>query len=217
MGILQRQPDIQQESPVLITLSGRSIQLLSPSPADIDEGDVIDGLDRVNRFNGQLRGKFSVASHSVLVSLLVEKLYPNSTTKDQMAALFHDAPEAFLGDQITPLKQALQALGSGAYDLETIHNGFAAAIFAKVLLPWPPAPHTQEMIALADATALKMEDRAFRGGRLSSPGEVFPDVDLPSLAPGRLTMRRRYFDLLRRRVDIDLPLSTKGSGYGKSE
>ncbi len=90
-------------------LSGRRLDILNPSPLDIEIEDIAHGLARVNRWNGQTRCKygFSVAQHSVLVERLVRLNAPKIDQKWCLAALLHDAPEYVIGDMITPFKYAL--------------------------------------------------------------------------------------------------------------
>jgi 5'-deoxynucleotidase YfbR-like HD superfamily hydrolase len=90
-------------------LSGRRLDLLEPSPLDIEIGDIAHGLARVARWNGQTRGThaFSVAQHSVLVERLVNGLNPRLTREARLMALLHDAPEYVIGDLISPFKAAV--------------------------------------------------------------------------------------------------------------
>ena len=90
-------------------LSGRRLDLLDPSPLDIEIEDIAHGLARVARWNGQTRGDhaFSVAQHSVLVEAFVAGLWPRTSAADRLGALLHDAPEYVIGDMISPFKTAL--------------------------------------------------------------------------------------------------------------
>ena len=90
-------------------LSGRRLDILNPSPLDIEIEDIAHGLARVMRWNGQTRGKygFSVAQHCVLVERLVRLNAPKTDQKWCLATLLHDAPEYVIGDMITPFKYAL--------------------------------------------------------------------------------------------------------------
>jgi 5'-deoxynucleotidase YfbR-like HD superfamily hydrolase len=105
-------------------LSGRRLDLLDPSPLDIEIEDIAHGLARVARWNGQTRGPhaFSVAQHSVLVEHFVARLWPEATTADLMGALLHDAPEYVIGDMISPFKTAL------GVDYRQFEDRLAAAI-----------------------------------------------------------------------------------------
>lgn len=90
-------------------LSGRRLDLLEPSPLDIEIADIAHGLARVARWNGQTRGDhaFSVAQHSVLVERLVAELSPRLSREARLMALLHDAPEYVVGDLISPFKAAI--------------------------------------------------------------------------------------------------------------
>jgi 5'-deoxynucleotidase YfbR-like HD superfamily hydrolase len=90
-------------------LSGRKLDILSPSPLDIEIEDIALGLSRVTRWNGQTTGvhAYSVAQHSILVEELFTFKYPSLKNKWRLAALLHDSPEYVIGDLITPFKYAL--------------------------------------------------------------------------------------------------------------
>ena len=90
-------------------LSGRRLDLLDPSPLDIEIQDIAHGLARVARWNGQTKGPhaFSVAQHCVLVERLVTELSPRLTREARLMALLHDAPEYVVGDLISPFKAAI--------------------------------------------------------------------------------------------------------------
>jgi len=104
-------PDRKQATPRAWQrmLSGRRLDLLEPSPLDIEIADIAHGLARVARWNGQTRGAhaFSVAQHSVLVERLVTELSPRLSSEARLAALLHDAPEYVVGDLISPFKAAV--------------------------------------------------------------------------------------------------------------
>jgi 5'-deoxynucleotidase YfbR-like HD superfamily hydrolase len=90
-------------------LSGRRLDLLDPSPLDIEIEDIAHGLARVARWNGQTAGDhaFSVAQHSVLVERLTADINPRLTREARLMALLHDAPEYVIGDLISPFKAAV--------------------------------------------------------------------------------------------------------------
>ena len=112
-------------------LSGRKLDILSPSPFDIEIEDIALGLSRVTRWNGQTTGKYpySVAQHSVLVEELFNIEYPELDKKWNLAALLHDAPEYVIGDLITPFKYALN--NSYRY----VEDNLMKAIFIRFGLP----------------------------------------------------------------------------------
>lgn len=90
-------------------LSGRRLDLLDPSPLDIEIEDIAHGLARVARWNGQTKGEhaFSVAQHCVVVEAVVAQLAPRIDIRWRLAALLHDAAEYVIGDMISPFKTAL--------------------------------------------------------------------------------------------------------------
>ena len=112
-------------------LSGRKLDILSPSPFDIEIEDIALGLSRVTRWNGQTTGKhpYSVAQHSVLVEELFNIEYPDLDKKWNLAALLHDAPEYVIGDLITPFKYALN--NSYRY----VEDNLMKAIYLRFGLP----------------------------------------------------------------------------------
>ena len=112
-------------------LSGRKLDILSPSPFDIEIEDIALGLSRVTRWNGQTTGKhpYSVAQHSILVEKLFNIEYPDLDKKWNLAALLHDAPEYVIGDLITPFKYAL----NNSYRF--VEDNLMKAIYLRFGLP----------------------------------------------------------------------------------
>ena len=112
-------------------LSGRRLDLLDPSPLDIEIEDIARGLSFQARWNGQTRGEhpYSVAEHSLLVEQLFARLNPRSPARWRLAALLHDAPEFVIGDMISPVKAAV---GPGYAELDA---RLAAAIHLRFGLP----------------------------------------------------------------------------------
>ena len=108
-------------------LSGRRLDLLEPSPLDIEIDDIAHGLARVARWNGQTRGDhgFSVAQHSVLVERLVAELSPRLSREARLMALLHDAPEYVVGDLISPFKAAI------GIDYKALEERLQAAIHLR--------------------------------------------------------------------------------------
>lgn len=129
-------------------LSGRRLDLLDPSPVDIEIEDIAHGLARVARWNGQTVGElpFTVAQHSLLVLDFCEAFRPDWPARWRLAALLHDAPEFVIGDMISPFKSAL---GEG---YRTIERRLQAAIHLRFGLP-ASLPDTV-------AKAIKRADRA---------------------------------------------------------
>ncbi|MBP1850819.1 HD family hydrolase [Rhizobium halophytocola] len=114
-------------------LSGRRLDLLDPSPLDVEISDIAHGLARVARWNGQTKGEnaFSVAQHSLLVEAIFTVSNPTASADDRQMALLHDAPEFVIGDMISPFK----AVVGGGY--KTIEKRLEAAIHLRFGL----APH----------------------------------------------------------------------------
>ena len=112
-------------------LSGRRLDLLDPTPMDIEIEDIAHGLAFVARWNGQTIGEFpySVAEHSLLVEEIFTRIDPNAPKKARLTALLHDAPEYVIGDMISPVKAAV---GPGYGDLD---DRLAAAIHIRFGLP----------------------------------------------------------------------------------
>jgi len=106
-------------------LSGRRLDLLDPSPLDVEIEDIAHGLSRVARWNGQTSGAntFSVAEHSLLVEQLMRNAAPKLALRWRLAALLHDAPEYVIGDLISPFK----AMVGGDY--KALENRLLAAVF----------------------------------------------------------------------------------------
>jgi len=112
-------------------LSGRRLDLLDPSPLDVEIEDIAHGLSRVARWNGQTKGAnpFSVAEHSLLVERLMHSAAPKLGPRWQLAALLHDAPEYVIGDLISPFK----AMVGGDY--KALENRLLAAVHWRFGLP----------------------------------------------------------------------------------
>lgn len=129
-------------------LSGRRLDLLDPSPFDIEIEDIAHGLARVARWNGQTIGEhaFSVAQHSLVVEEIAAHIRPGLEPKWRLAALLHDASEYVIGDMISPFKSAL---GASYKDFEA---RLEAAIHVRFQLP-PKTPQTIK-------TLIKKADRA---------------------------------------------------------
>ncbi len=127
-------------------LSGRKLDILSPSPFDIEIEDIALGLSRVTRWNGQTTGEhpYSVAQHSVLVEEFFNNEYPYLNKKWNLAALLHDAPEYVIGDLITPFKYALN--NSYRY----VEDNLMKAIFLRFGLPANLPRHIEAKIRRID-------------------------------------------------------------------
>jgi 5'-deoxynucleotidase YfbR-like HD superfamily hydrolase len=127
-------------------LSGRRLDLLDPSPLDIEIEDIAHGLARVARWNGQTTGAhaFSVAQHSLIVEDICRKLAPDWDKKRRLAALLHDAPEYVIGDMISPFKAAL------GLDYKAFEAKLEAAIHLRFGLPAHASAAVKGVIKRAD-------------------------------------------------------------------
>ena len=105
-------------------LSGRRLDLLNPSPLDVEIEDIAHGLARVARWNGQTKGAhaYSVAQHCVFVEKIAVELKPRLSREARLMALLHDAPEYVIGDLISPFKAAV------GIDYKAFENRLLAAI-----------------------------------------------------------------------------------------
>ncbi len=158
-------------------LSGRRLDLLDPSPIDVEIEDIAHGLSRVARWNGQTTGAwgYSVAQHSVLVEFLITKLAPKATPEERMTALLHDAGEYVVGDMISPFKAAL------GYDYRELEDRLQSAIHIRFGLPPKTPERLKKLIKKADRASAYVEAISIAGfsvtearqfwGRLPSPLE----------------------------------------------
>ena len=127
-------------------LSGRRLDLLDPSPLDIEIEDIAHGLARVARWNGQTVGDyaFSVAQHSLVVEELVRTLKPDLAPEMQLAALLHDAPEYVVGDMISPFKAVLGG------DYKSVEARLSRAVHLRFGLPAELPVAMKKLIKRAD-------------------------------------------------------------------
>ncbi len=134
-------------------LSGRRLDLLDPTPVDIEIEDIAHGLAFVARWNGQTHGDYpySVAEHSLLVEELFARLAPRGPTRWRLAALLHDAPEYVIGDMISPVKTSV---GPGYAELDA---RLAAAIRVRFGLPAVLPDKVRRTIKRADRISAWME------------------------------------------------------------
>jgi 5'-deoxynucleotidase YfbR-like HD superfamily hydrolase len=146
-------------------LSGRRLDLLDPSPLDIEIEDIAQGLSRQARWNGQTAGDwaFSVAQHCLVVEHLVCRLRPDVNESWRLAALLHDAPEYVIGDLITPFKAAV------GLDYRDFEKRLQRAVHLRFGLP-PDLPKAlTQLIKRADRLSAYFEGVHLAG---FSPGEA---------------------------------------------
>jgi hypothetical protein len=140
-------------------LSGRRLDLLDPSPLDIEIADIAHGLARVARWNGQTRGAhiFSVAQHTLLVEAVMREQTPRMDHRVRLAALLHDAPEYVIGDMISPFKAVLGG------DYKTIERRLLSAIHIRFGLPPMLNAEIERKIKDADKGAAYLEATELAG------------------------------------------------------
>lgn len=166
-------------------LSGRRLDLLDPSPLDIEIEDVAHGLAFVARWNGQTRGEhpFSVAEHSLLVEDLYGRLEPGCAPRWRLAALLHDAPEYVIGDMISPVKSAVGP-GYAAMDAR-----LTAAVHLRFGLPAAlPAP-VKAAIKRADRISAWLEAVRIAGFAEAEANRLFGAPRLAGVAGMALPLR----------------------------
>ncbi|WP_300555232.1 HD family hydrolase [Maricaulis sp.] len=140
-------------------ISGRRLDLLDPSPFDVEIEDIAHGLARVARWNGQTKGDhaFSVAEHSVVVLQILDSLYPGLDAKLRLAALLHDAPEYVIGDMISPFKAAL------GVDYRAFEDRLEAAVHLRFGLPPKLSKENKRKIKRADMICAYFEATQIAG------------------------------------------------------
>ncbi len=182
-------------------LSGRRLDLLDPTPVDIEIEDIAHGLAFVARWNGQTMGDFaySVAEHSLLVEELFGRIAPAAPVKWRLAALLHDAPEYVIGDMISPVKAAVGP-GYGALD-----ERLSAAIHIRFGLPAAVPTAVKRQIKKADRISAHMEAVQIAGFSQAEANRLFTRPD-PRLTAG-LTIALRppaesRADYLARHADL---------------
>ena len=157
-------------------LSGRRLDILDPSPLDVEIEDIAHGLARVARWNGQTRGPniFSVAQHSLLVEALARSIDAGLPARYRLMALLHDAPEYVIGDIISPFKAAVGST------YKSVENRILAAIHLRYSLPpETPAPLAR-LIKRADIAAAFVEATRLAGFSVAEAEKFFgrPDMSL---------------------------------------
>lgn len=201
-------------------LSGRRLNLLDPSPLDVEISDIAHGLARVARWNGQTDGDhaFSVAEHSLIVEELARKLKPDLPPKWQMAVLLHDGPEYVIGDMISPFK----AVMGGAY--KTVEARLQAAIHLRFSLPAELPQVIKKLAKRADIICAYYEAIELAGFSEEEAAKIFgrprafsPTEPAPrrmGLAPLPASEAQARF--LNRFREIDALMQTGKTGGGKA-
>ena len=166
-------------------LSGRRLDLLDPTPVDIEIEDIAHGLAFVARWNGQTFGDYaySVAEHSLLVEALFGRLVPDAPVKWHLAALLHDAPEYVIGDMISPVKAAVGP-GYGALD-----ERLEAAIHIRFGLPAKVPLAVKKQIKKADKISAWLEAVQIAGFAETEATKFFGRPDAEMIAGLGITLR----------------------------
>ncbi len=181
-------------------LSGRRLDLLDPTPVDIEIDDIAHGLSRVARWNGQTNGKwpYSVADHSVLVEQVFTEQNTGIGTRWQLACLLHDAPEYVIGDMITPFKLFL---GDSYHEID---DRLSRAIHLRFGLPGELPQWVKKAIKKADKTVAYIEAVQIAGFSqdeakryIANPRNV-PMHNISPLSPNKakLAYRKRFDELM---------------------
>ncbi|WP_170506435.1 HD domain-containing protein [Ruegeria arenilitoris] len=166
-------------------LSGRRLDLLDPTPVDIEIEDIAHGLAFVARWNGQTAGDFaySVAEHSLLVEELFGRVAPKAPVKWRLAALLHDAPEYVIGDMISPVKSAVGP------DYGALDDRLAAAIHIRFGLPAAVPKTVKRQIKKADKISAWMEATQIAGFSEAEATKFFGRPDKAVMEGLEITLR----------------------------
>jgi hypothetical protein len=182
-------------------LSGRRLDLLDPSPLDVELEDIAHGLARVARWNGQTKGAhiFSVAQHCLLVEALARLRAPRLDRSGRLVVLLHDAPEYVVGDMISPFKAVIGG------DYKVVEQRLLTAIHRRFGLPPETAPELKALLKIADAGAAYLEatrlagfDGAEARKFFGRPPTVSATMERDYLKPWPAeTAEARYFERVR--------------------
>ena len=166
-------------------LSGRRLDLLDPTPVDIEIEDIAHGLAFVARWNGQTSGDwpYSVAEHSLLVEQLFSRQNPGIGPRWQLAALLHDAPEYVIGDMISPVKAAVGP------DYAALDLRLTAAIHLRFGLPTALPAAIKKAIKDADKVSAWMEAVNIAGFSKAEADHLFGAPDPLITAGLSITLR----------------------------
>ena len=195
-------------------LSGRRLDLLDPSPMDIEIEDIAHGLARVARWNGQTTGEnaFSVAQHSFVVEEIAAHIQPTLEPRWRLAALLHDAPEYVIGDMISPFKAAL------GLDYKTFEDRLEAAIHIRFGLPARTPQDIKALIKRADVACAFFEATQLAGFGHDESLQLFgappPGYSLQITPWSSAEAQARYvarFDQLMAAMPAASPVRRRGS------
>jgi uncharacterized protein len=189
-------------------LSGRRLDLLDPTPVDIELEDIAHGLAFVARWNGQTRGDFpySVAEHSLLVEALLDRIAPRTEPRWRLAALLHDAPEYVIGDMISPVKVAVGA------DYGALEARLAVAVHLRFGLPAEIPARVKTLIKRADRISAWLESVQIAGFATAEADRFFgkppaATVEGMTIAPRSPVEVRAAFIARHRALETDMGLA----------
>jgi 5'-deoxynucleotidase YfbR-like HD superfamily hydrolase len=177
-------------------LSGRRLDLLNPSPLDVEIEDIAHGLARVARWNGQTHGThiFSVAQHTLLVEEVMRTRSPRVDHRIRLAAMLHDAPEYVIGDMISPFKVVI----GGSY--KAVEKRLLSAIHIRFGLPAILSADIEAQIKNADMGAAYLEATRLAGFAESEAKRLFgrdpklhPTTEQDYLTPWSATKAEKQF------------------------
>lgn len=177
-----------------VMLSGRTLDLLHPSPLDIEIEDIAHGLSRLARWNGQTSGDqaWSVAQHSLLVERLAVRLKEDLEVRWRLAALLHDAPEFVIGDLISPFKAVIGT------EYRQVEDRLLAAIHLRFGLPATLPGRVVKLIKRSDRISAGLEAVQLAGfsqnraRRLFGQSRVGRDIVLRPWSPDEA--RHRFLE-----------------------
>lgn len=176
----------QKLEPFIETFTGKKFYFLNPDPTDVDIEDIAHALSNNCRYTGHTADFYSVAEHSVIVSLLVEPA-------NALAGLLHDSSEAYLTDVASPIKPYL----ANYRDME---DTIMKVIAAKYKFDWPLA----EDIKDADAVQLKTEAKYLMRSKGKGWADLYPTKrefgKVPNCLPPHIAeamFLERYHELVR--------------------
>ncbi|MBL4785417.1 MAG: HD family hydrolase [Cohaesibacteraceae bacterium] len=186
-------------------ISGRRLDLLDPSPLDVEIEDIAHGLARVARWNGQTAGDhaFSVAQHSIIVEEILVQTKPDISARWRLAALMHDAPEYVIGDMISPFKTVMGG------DYTSIEKRLQDAIHIRCNLPREIPPGIYKIIKRADVVSAYYEATLLAGFEpleamrlFGQPRNINPDLLDFSPWPSTLA-QSRFLDRFKSLSEIN--------------
>ena len=164
-------------------LSGRRLDLLDPSPLDVEIEDVAHGLARVARWNGQTSGAhiFSVAQHSLMVEAVARQMREGLGARTCLMILLHDAAEYVIGDMISPLKAML----NDSY--KPVENRILSAVMLRFGLPATMPRDVQALAKAADTVVAHHEAVTLAG---------FAEAEAIRFFGSRVDLAREVRDML---------------------